>query len=165
MIQEPRNVKQRIEEGIGYVGARVVPVPKRCIEARNGTAIMQKAHRSECSNEQCLAAFQVYGLLVGSNGKSQKRGRRFQPDEATKNESKNEASTKETSGDTQVVPMHVDAAVPPGTVAQMQNNGLNIHAAEFVPRSKSGNDAKVYQAVDSSGTADLTETPSPVWLS
>ena len=112
VIQEPRNVKRRTEEDIGYVGSRVVPVPKRCIEARNGTAIMQKAHRSECSNEQCLAAFQVYGLLVDSYGKSQKRVRRFQSDEATKNESKNEASAKETSGDTQVVPMHVDAAVP-----------------------------------------------------
>ena len=93
-------------------------------------------------------------------GKS-RRVRRFQLDEATNNENKNEASTKRTSGDTQVAPMHVDAAVFPGTVAQMQNNGLNIHAAEFVPRSKTGNDAKVYQAVDSSGTDDRTETLSP----
>ena len=59
-----------------------------------------------------------------------------------------------------VVLMHVDVVVPPGIVAQMQNNGLNIHVVEFVIQSKSGNYAKVYQAVDSSGTADSAETLS-----
>ena len=63
-IQEPRNIKQRTEEGIGYICARVVPAPRRCIEARNGTVVVQKAHRRECNNEQCIAAFQAYGLIV-----------------------------------------------------------------------------------------------------
>ena len=162
MIQEPCNIKKRNEEGIGYIGARVVPASRRCIEARNGTALLQNAHRRGCNNGQSMAAFQAYGLLVESYGINQRRVRRSQSDEATENENKDEASTKRTNSDLQVVSMHVDAAVSSGTVAQMQNVGLNIHAAEFVPQSKSGNYAKVYQAVDSTGTADLTETPSPV---
>ena len=96
---------------------------------------------------------------------SQRRVQRSQSNRTTKNESKYEANTKRTNIDLQVVPMHVDVVVPSGAVAQMQNDGLNVHAAEFGPQIKSGNDAKVYQAVDSSGTADLTETPSPVGLS
>ena len=85
VIQEPRNVKQRTEEGIDYVGARVVPAPRRCVEARYDIAIMQKAHRRECNNEQCLVAFQAYGLLVDSYGESQTRARQLQPDDATGN--------------------------------------------------------------------------------
>ena len=57
VIEEPRNIKQRTADDIGYAGSRVAPAPRRCIEARNGTVEMQEAHWKQGSNEQCIAAF------------------------------------------------------------------------------------------------------------
>ena len=71
--------------------------------------------------------------------------------------------------ESQSVLEYADATIPSGFVASVimtetvQSNGLNIHATEFVPgKVETVNFVRVYQAVDSSGTADPAETPSLV---
>lgn len=108
-IGKPRDIKQRTADVNDHDDARISPPQRQSIQARNGTAEMQMAHRKGCSNEQCIMAFRIHGLLC----------------DRPRTSTKNETSTKRTSGDPQVVSMHVDAVVPPGIVAQMQNVGLN----------------------------------------
>ena len=64
VTEEHCNIKQRTADDGDHVDARVTPAPRRCIQARNGAVEMQEAHRMGCSNEQCIAAFQIHGCLA-----------------------------------------------------------------------------------------------------
>ena len=168
-IEEPRNIKQRTADDGEWANSKVIPAPMRCIQARNGIVEMQEAHRRSCSNEQCIAAFQIHGLLNHQSGTRDRRAQRSQPDEAANEEVKDELSTKKTKLELQSVLEYADATFPSGSVASvnitetMQSNGLNIHATEFVPcKGEAVHFVKLHHAVDSSGTADPTESPSLV---
>ena len=130
---------------------------------------MQEARRRSCSNGQCIAAFQIHGLLSHQSGARGRRVQRSQLDEAANEEGKDEPSTEKTKLELQSILAYVDVTFPSGSVASVsmtdtiQSTGLNIHATEFVPgKGETASFVRVYQAVDSSGTADPTGTPSLV---
>ena len=62
-IGKPRNIKQKTADENDDDDARIIPAPRQCIQARNGTVEMQVAHRKGCSNEQCIMALRTHGLL------------------------------------------------------------------------------------------------------
>ena len=140
-IGEPRNIRQNTAGDGTYADAKVTPAPRRCIQARNGAVEMQETHRRSCSSEQCIAAFQIHGLLVHQSNTKGRRDQRSQPDEVTSERNTNGPRTKKAKLDTQPDPEHAVAAIPSGNVASepetgtLQKHGLNIHATEFAPGS------------------------------
>jgi hypothetical protein len=153
--------KQITDDKSEHLDARIVPAPRKCIQARNGTTSEQREHRSMCHNEECIIAFRIHGLWSERPGQAVKRDRssrglnphaiEFTPSEAVGLINPRSSAC---------TPSHYTSLPCMGTKTKAEANDAEVNDAE-------GNDAKAIQDADSSGVADPTATLSsggcPKW--
>ena len=134
--------------------ARIVPAPRRCIQARSGTISEQKEHRSTCHNEECIIAFRIHGLWSERPGQAAKRDR--------SSRGLNPHAIEFTPSDTVGLINPRSSARTPSHHTPLLGMGPKVEAEakDAEENDAEGNDAKAIQDAESSSLADPTVTLS-----